>query len=80
MNRFLATLALSACALVPAAAFACGDTMATANPEQLGLQASPQATPVPAAVAKAALPKPAAQAPREAKAVAPDKVKVASTR
>ena len=79
MKRLLATALLAGGALAPAAALACGDSMAYANPEQLGLQAPAQATPVPT-VAKAALPKAAKPAPREAKSTPTDKVKLASTR
>ena len=80
MKQWLAAAAVAAVALVPATAFACGDSMAYANPEQLGLQSAPQATPVPATVAKNALPKAAKPAPRDNQQSTQDKVKVAVLR
>lgn len=80
MKQWLAAAAIAAVVLAPATALACGDSMAYANPEQLGLQSAPQATPVPATtVAKNALPKAAKPASRDVKQAQAmqDKVKVA---
>jgi hypothetical protein len=80
MKTLIGAAAAALLALAPAAALACGDTMATANPEQLGLQAPPPASKVPeATLAKAPSERNVKQAQPSRTAKAEPKIKVAAT-